>query len=79
MLAISTSTYSVLVAQPLFFRPAGELYDLLDMYEAEEAKARLAKMQPDELLSHLALQGEHGLASSSSSSSSTAVQAWQQR
>jgi hypothetical protein len=46
---------------------AGELYDLLDMYDAEEAQARLARMQPDELLTHLALQGEHTHSSSSSS------------
>ncbi|KAF6260696.1 laminin A [Scenedesmus sp. NREL 46B-D3] len=42
----------------MFLNSNGELYDLLDMFDAEEAQARLARMQPDELLTHLALQGK---------------------
>eukprot|EP00882_Tetradesmus_deserticola_P007826 GHRQ01008238.1.p1 GENE.GHRQ01008238.1~~GHRQ01008238.1.p1 ORF type:complete len:602 (+),score=264.47 GHRQ01008238.1:263-1807(+) len=42
----------------MFLNSNGELYDLLDMYDAEQAQARLAGMQPDELLMHLALQGK---------------------
>ncbi|WIA33202.1 hypothetical protein OEZ86_006348 [Tetradesmus obliquus] len=42
----------------MFLNSNGELYDLMDMYDAEEAAARLARMQPDELLTHLALQGK---------------------
>lgn len=38
--------------------PSGELYDLMDMFDAEEAQQRLYKMKPDELFMHLALQGE---------------------
>jgi len=37
---------------------AGELYDLLDMYEAEGAQQQLFRMKADELFMHLALQGE---------------------
>jgi hypothetical protein len=36
----------------------GELYDLLDMYEAQEAQHKLYNMKPHELYMHLALQGE---------------------
>lgn len=37
---------------------AGELYDLLDMYESEAAEQRLAGMSSKELFMHVALQGE---------------------
>jgi hypothetical protein len=37
---------------------AGELYDLLDMYEHEAAQQKLYNMKPNELYMHLALQGE---------------------
>jgi hypothetical protein len=37
---------------------AGELYDLLDMYEHEAAQQKLYSMKPAELYMHLALQGE---------------------
>jgi hypothetical protein len=37
---------------------AGEMYDLLDMYEHEAAQQRLYNMKPDQLYMHLALQGE---------------------
>jgi hypothetical protein len=34
------------------------LYDLMDMFEAEEAQKKLYDMKPHELYMHLALQGE---------------------
>lgn len=37
---------------------SGEIYDLLDMYEAEEAQKQLYNMKPHQLYMHLALQGE---------------------
>jgi hypothetical protein len=37
---------------------AGELYDLLDMYEHEAAQQKLYDMKPHQLYMHLALQGE---------------------
>jgi hypothetical protein len=40
--------------------PAGELYDLLDMYESQEAQQRLYRMKAGELFMHLALQGVRG-------------------
>lgn len=48
----------LLLPPPHTNTPPGELYDLLDMYEAQEAQQRLYDMQPDELYMHLALQGE---------------------
>lgn len=31
---------------------------MIDMYESQEAQARLERMNPDELYTHLALQGK---------------------
>lgn len=36
----------------------GELYDVMDMYDSEEAQARLDRMDANQLFTHLALQGE---------------------